>query len=543
MMSSLALGLGAGHLLGRDAVADENDGSEDIFESLQRFNGILALVKHNYVDELEAEKLIDGAIHGMLDDLDPHTNYLKPRAHERMQELNRGEYSGIGISFDILDGVLTVISPIEGSPSWDLGIRTGDQIVEIEGESAIGITQSEVFEKLRGTSGTKVKVGVRRAGEPEIIPFTITRANIAIKSVSHYFMLNPGTGYIRANRFSAHTADELEDALDTLEEEGMERLILDLRGNTGGFLNQAIRVADKFIAGDKLIVYTKGRTPDSNEEYYSSDRATHDRFSLLVMIDQASASASEIVSGAIQDWDRGLIVGNTSFGKGLVQRQFLLRSGGSLLLTVAKYYTPSGRLIQRPYEDRDRETYVMERHRDRELAETDSALAARPRFETAAGRPVYGGGGITPDERIEYDYSATATQRALLNRDERFFFEYANSFIDDTRPDLGTFEHFLSDWHLSDTFFGDFSEHVLSQDEELAQDSLNVEREFIDHWMRVEIAGKVWGPTKRYHVIMDHDPAVRDALRYFPKADLLARGDVAGYLELRDEPSMMESIR
>ncbi len=534
---ALAIGLVAGHMVWRDAQAGEQGRPEDLLQLLQRFNGILTLVKYNYVDELESEVLIDDAIEGMLSGLDPHTNYLKPEAHDRMQELNRGEYSGIGIAFDILDDILTVISPIEGSPSWDLGIKTGDQIVEIEGESAIGITQSEVFEKLRGPAGTKVRVGVRRAGEPGLLYFTITRANIAIKSVSYYFMMSPGTGYIRANRFSAHTADEMEEALDALETQGMERLLLDLRGNTGGFLNQAIQVADKFIDGDKLIVYTKGRTPDSNEEYYSSDSATHDRFALIVLIDQASASASEIVSGAVQDWDRGLIVGNTSFGKGLVQRQFPLRSGGSLLLTVAKYYTPSGRLIQRSYEGQDRMSYVAEAHEDRSLAETDSALALRPKYETAAGRPVYGGGGITPDIRITHDYSPTDTQRAMLNPEHRYFFEFANAYVDRSGNAFGSFEEFLSQWHISDALFQEFVGHITKVESELTPEAISDEREFVDHWLRAEIAGKVWGTNERYHVIIDHDPMVREALGLFPHAELLARGDVAGFLQLQDAVS------
>lgn len=522
--------------------------SSDMLEQLQRFNRILTLVKHNYVDSVETEALIDGAIEGLLKDLDPHTNYLKPDANERMQELNSGEYSGIGISFDIIDDVLTVISPLEGSPSYELGIRPGDRIVEIEGESAIGITQTEVMEKLRGRSGTQVTIGIQRAGREELLHFTITRSKIAIKSVPYHFMLSEDIGFVRASRFSATTADELEEALADLESQGMEKLILDLRGNTGGYLNQAIEVTDKFIGGGKLVVYTKGRIRGSSEEYFSSEGATHDRFPLIVMIDRGSASASEIVSGAIQDWDRGLVVGTTSFGKGLVQRQFPLRGGGSLLLTVAKYYTPSGRLIQRPYDHRDRLQYLQEAGTDGhasdeepevvEAEEAEMGDEERPTFMTAAGRPVYGGGGITPDVFIKADYSITEEEEALLNADNRTFFNFAGEVLleQGIRDQLGDFATFLATWHLDDAHFDRFKTYCAEREIPLTTEQLDAEREFIDHWVRVELAGHVWTPSERYRVIIGNDPAVQASMNHFPEAASLARGDIEEFLQLTSVP-------
>jgi carboxyl-terminal processing protease len=525
--------------------------STDLLEQLQRFNKILTLVKHNYVDTVSTESLIDGAIEGLLDDLDPHTNYLKPDVNKRMQELNSGEYSGIGISFEIIDGVLTVISPIEGSPSWDLGIRAGDRIVEIEGENAVGIDNAAVYEKLRGPEGSKVRVGIERVGREDLIHFTIERSKIAIKSVSHHFMLDDQTGYIRANRFSAHTAEELEDALNALSDEGMERLLLDLRGNTGGYLNQAISVADKFLSGGKLVVYTKGRIRGSSEEYFSTENATHPDFPLVVMINEGSASASEIVSGAIQDWDRGLVVGTTSFGKGLVQRQFPIRGGGALLLTVAKYYTPSGRLIQRPYDDRDRTQYLREagahldeRGEDESLeVEPDPDVEAelldeeRPTFHTAAGRPVFGGGGISPDVVIDPDYTLTDTQIALLSGAKKYFFNFANDFVGRQENEFSSYLEFADGWHLTDDLFDSFKSEVLSdvaaEDAEvLTAESIDAERDFIDHWMRVELAGNQWGPTARYRLIILDDEAVQSAMSEFPKAEMLSRGDIEAFLEL-----------
>ncbi len=520
--------------------------SSDLLEQIQRFNKILTLVKHNYVDTVDTEAMINDAIEGMLKDLDPHTNYLRPDANRRMQELNTGEYSGIGISFEIVDDVLTVISPIEGSPSWDLGIKPGDRIVEIEGESAIGITNPEVMERLRGPEGSVVEVGIERPGEDALIHVEIKRSKIAIKSVSHYFMLSADTGFIRANRFSAHTADELEEAINELADQGMERLVLDLRGNTGGYLNQAIAVADKFVSGGKLVVYTKGRIRGSSEEYFSTEGSTHPRYPLIVMIDQGSASASEIVSGAVQDWDRGLVVGTTSFGKGLVQRQFPIRGGGALLLTVAKYYTPSGRLIQRPYKGKDRHEYLTEAGTDAgaaELVEEGHEIDERPTYMTAAGRPVYGGGGIMPDVVVDPDYSLNDTQAALLNPQDRYFFNFANETIGNEHPDLGSFEDFLASWKTSDEMFGQFTSYVLGrapENEDLTADTITAERPFVDHWLRVEIASNVWGPNRRYQVIIDNDPGVREALTHFYEATLLANGEIEAFLDVVQEGSAQE---
>ena len=509
--------------------------NSDLLEQLQRFNKILTLIKHNYVDEVETEELIDGAIEGMLKDLDPHTNYLKPKAHDRMQELNSGEYSGIGISFEIVEGVLTVISPIEGSPSWDLGIKPGDRVIEIEGESAIGITQTEVYDRLRGPEGSKVDVTIERPGEEELRYVTITRSKIAIKSVSQQFMIEPGTGYIRANRFSAHTADELEEALNELADQGMERLVLDLRGNTGGYLTQAIEVTDKLISGGKLVVFTRGRVHGSSEEYFSTDGATHEPFPLIVMINEGSASASEIVSGAVQDWDRGLVVGTTSFGKGLVQRQFPLRGGGSLLLTVAKYYTPSGRLIQRPYDDRDRAQYVSEAGTDGDHADLEEDVEVdapdQPSHMTAAGRPVFGGGGISPDIVIDPDYSLTDDESALLNTETRLFFDFANEYIGRQHPDFGEFADYAASWHADQAMLEAFREFALNAEPELDPEIFDRNAEFIDDRLRMEFAGNLWGPSQRYQIAMLNDPAVREALTHFESAAMLARGEVEAYLE------------
>ena len=489
---------------------------------LHVFNDILRNIDKNYVEEVDPETLVDGAIQGMLEELDPHTTYVETRDFERMTERNTGEYEGIGISFQILDGWITVISAIEGGPSAHLGIRPGDQIATIEGESAKDLTSEQVVSKLKGPKGTKVNIAVRRPGIESLFDFTIVRDTIPLVSIPYAFMMDDNkTGYVRAIRFSATTGQELEEALNTLERQGMKQLVLDLRGNTGGYLNQAIEVADKFISGDELIVYTKGRIPGSSNEYPSTYGSTHPFFPLIVLVNHGSASASEIVSGAVQDHDRGLIIGQTTFGKGLVQRQFSLEDGSALLLTVARYYTPTGRLIQRSYADRDE---YLEHFRN---ADSDSVVAKNlddlPQFKTIhKKRTVYGGGGITPDHTITSEFDLTPTQSRL--EQFRTFFDFANEYAAKNfkaKPDQ---KEFFSNWTLDNASFADFKVMALADDTiELTAQELDQERDYISSGIKRELAGNLWGQEARYRVIIEMDDVLGKALKYFPEAAGMAR--------------------
>ncbi len=491
------------------------------------FTQVLSYITDNYVTEVDGDKLINGAINGMLQQLDPHTTYLDPERNKSMQERNRGTYYGIGISFAIVDGNLTVISPIEGSPSYRLGIRAGDIIAKIDGKSAKGINEQDVFDRLRGDRGTTVHVSILRPGEPNLLEFDIVRDEIPIFSVPYTFMLDNGTGYLRMTRFSATTSDELEKALDKLQGDGMKRLVFDLRGNAGGYLNEAIEVADKFLPANKKIVYTRGRLPDSNEDYYSTGRGRQSSYPLIVMVDHGSASASEIVSGAIQDWDRGLIVGETTFGKGLVQRQYPLKNNGALLLTVARYFTPSGRLIQRDYSDRDK--YLTEDVAQIEKeTESDSALAKRPEFHTGSGRVVYGGGGITPDVKIDKPYLYTKTQIELEQK--RAFFEFANAWEvkhPNKYPDFLTFDQ---NFRIDDSMYREFTDYVKSQKIKVSPDSLTAQSDAIRRSIKAEMARNLWGDNEWYHEVIEADPALTEALTYFPQAELMAKGEAIGAL-------------
>ncbi len=505
--------------------------SDGIYSDLLLFNKVLNLIQTYYVEETQPDSLIEGAIVGMLGQLDPHSNYIAPRRFERMEERNRGSYSGVGISFAITKGWLTVISPLEGGPSEKLGIRSGDVITHIEGESAYGIKENEVFEKLRGPKGTMVHVTIRRGNDPEPLEFDIVRDDIRIESVPYAFMVTPEVGYIRMARFSAQTSEELEEALQELEAEGMESLILDLRGNSGGYLNQAVEVTDKFLTAGKKIVYTKGRIFGSSEEYYASD-GPHPDFPIVVLINRGSASASEIVSGAIQDWDRGLVLGETSFGKGLVQRQYPLPNEGALLLTVARYYTPSGRLIQRPYEAGERDDYYQHAGDaglpgDESEDEADGGTegeaaadttAARPVYHTLLqGRPVYGGGGIQPDVEAEEQFLSSRLNSRLTF--DRKYFEFATAAVADGRVRWdGSFEDYIRQFRVADELIGGFQTFLEADSFAYEPDTLLAHEDEIRRGIRSEIAHHFWGEDARYQIVIADDPVIHQALELMPQA-------------------------
>jgi len=498
------------------------------YQQFQVFTQVLSLINDYYVEDVDADSLIDGAISGLLLRLDPHSTYLDPERFKKMQERNKGAYYGIGISFSIVEGNLTVISPIEGSPAYKLGLRSGDIIVKINGRSAKGIDEQEVFDKLRGERGTMVHVSVFREGEPDFLEFDIVRDEIPIFSVPYAFMLDDKTGYVRMIRFSATTSDELEKALQKLKGEGMRQLVLDLRSNSGGFLHEAIEVVDKFLPQGKKVVYTRGNLPDSNEDHYTTGRGQHRDYPMIVMIDHGSASASEIVSGAIQDWDRGLVVGQTSFGKGLVQRQYMLKNGAALLLTVARYYTPSGRLIQRDYEDREK--YLTEDVEDIEReSESDSALATRPQFHTSAGRLVYGGGGIMPDIRIDKPYRYPRLQRDLDRH--RAYFEFATRIIAREGLRYPNFKQFQRDFAAGDDKRAEFEGFLKEKKIQYDADSLRAQADHVSRSIKAEVARALFGDNEQYQIVIMDDPALQEAMTYFPKAEMMARGDMSGFTQ------------
>ncbi len=485
----------------------------NIYVQLQTLIDVIDYIKSNYVEDTDQSELIDGAIDGVLRQLDPHCYYLKAKELSNMAERLRGDFEGIGIMFDIRDGVLTVIAPIEGSPADRLGIKAGDKIVKIDGKSALGITTQEVYQRLRGPRGTKVNVSVRREGEEELLEFTIVRDKIPIYSIPSSFMFTSEIGYIRVARFSQKTDEELEKALRQLEAQGMKKLVLDLRWNGGGPLLQAVKVADKFINSGR-ICYTRGRTSGSTQEYYATQEGTHPPFPMIVLINHASASASEIVAGAIQDCDRGLVVGQTSFGKGLVQQQFKLRNGGAVFLTIAHWYTPSGRLIQRPYKNKSQADYIAQVFQDTSRSSGED----RPVFYTLKGRKIYGGGGITPDVVLKSP-SLGKLEKKLRNKNA--FFDFAAYYLG-TQPQVPeSFDQFHRDFQVTDSIILQFKEFLSSRGIDFDPADFQRELEPIKNGIKAEIAGELWGAEEKYQIYIEKDPEVLQAIELFDKAEQL----------------------
>lgn len=518
-----------------------------------KFDDVLNLMESKYVEHPDFDKLIDEAIVAMVKELDPHSEYMTAEEYKKMSEPLTGNFEGIGVQFNILKDTIAVVAPISGGPSEKLGIRSGDKIVEIEDTlvAGIGITNRDVINKLRGDKGTKVRVKIYRRGVSDLIEYTIVRDKIPIFSVDASYMLDKETGYVKVNRFAQSTMDEFHAAMDELEPQGMKHLVLDLRGNSGGYLNTAIQLSDEFLSDKNLIVYTEGVSSPKRESFATS-RGRFQKGKLVVLIDEGSASASEIVSGAVQDHDRGLIIGRRSFGKGLVQRPFKLRDGSTLKLTTARYYTPAGRCIQRPY-DEGNDAYRKEGQRRRdhgELFNKDSIhVDDHEVYLTDNKRKVYGGGGILPDIFIPLD----TTENSEFLRDllrNGLFYQYINEYVDANReqlkeqyPDFETFNNrFAIEGAFLDQFFAfaekelapakDTLQEVLEEGElevvedVLANEGVEIENDFetqktegmkvsgkiIKTRLKALLARTLWNTEEFYRVFNTEDDAVNKAI-------------------------------
>ncbi|HTM57952.1 MAG TPA: S41 family peptidase, partial [Candidatus Udaeobacter sp.] len=495
LLAGMALSLSLGFGLARGLHA-----TDDLRSQLDLFSQILYLVQNNYVEPPDNQKLIKGAIDGMLKSLDPHTVYLPPQRAERMDEEFHGEYSGIGIQFELRDNKIVVISPLEGTPAFRLGIRAGDRIVAVDGKPlAKGLTNDDVFKMLRGPTGSQVQVTIERENLPDPMVFNIERAKIPIESVPYAYMIRPGVGYVRVVRFAQTTGQELETALGKLHDQGMKELLIDLRSNGGGLLAEAVDMLDQLVPPGKLLVYTRGRIPSANADYKSDERP---RISgdvpVVVLIDHGSASAAEIVSGAIQDLDRGIVAGTNSFGKGLVQNQFRLNDGSKLLLTIAHYYTPSGRLIQRDYSKfTDQKDYVEDAFKDD--VPSDSVLATRPKFKTPSGRVVYGGGGIYPDVLIKDPPNLTRPEIDMINN--RVFFVWATHYISQHPDKKWTPQSLDRSFTLSEGDWSDLRRTMVKEKVSVTDSVWSAERSFMQRQVRAEFASATLGPLERYRIL------------------------------------------
>ena len=493
---------------------------QPIFEKKINVLGqIINYVNHLYFDIVDMEKIMDGAFHGLMEELDPHSTYIPAKEQENIDELFKGKFQGIGIEFDILDGYITVISPVPDSPSDVVGLMPGDKIISINGDDAYKITKNEVFKKLRGKKGTKVNLTIVRIGAGTPFDVTIIRDEIPIYSVSAATMIGDDVGYISLRRFSATTDKEMTNALNKLQTMGMRHLIFDLRGNGGGYLEQAAAIANKFITTPDTLVYTKGKIRESNQVFIAAPSKGRDEFSLIVLINRGSASASEIVSGAVQDLDRGLVVGETSFGKGLVQRQAKLSDDSAIRVTIARYYTPSGRLIQRPYKDGKDLAYYRELYDTNREAKIDSLRELRPKYKTKSGRTVYGGGGITPDIYVPYNKSFNGETEKVLRNPKRPIFNFVSEYASNHKNEFPSFTKFKDGWLLP---LKDFHEFLVFLDEDsiqVNQDSLKLDVQFLSNRIKGEIAGAVWGKDEAANIRLQMDNQIIEALKHFNEAD------------------------
>ena len=496
-----------------------SDLSDNEQKSIQKLQEVINLTHEYYVEDVDWETVSSKAIEGMLHALDPHSVYFTPEEAMNNDESFDGKYQGIGIQYDVIDGYINVISVIPGSPSEKVGLSAGDIIVEINGESAHGITNSEVPRKLKGPKDTIVEVGVNRAGFDELLNFKIVRDEIPIFTVNTSFMANDSTGYIWINRFASTTADELENALIILEKQGMKQLVMDLRGNGGGFLRQAVRVVGKFIADHKKVVYTRGRLAKFDEAHFTDEygKSIERNYPLIVLINHSTASASEIVAGALQDYDRALIVGTRSFGKGLVQNEFVLNDGSRLRLTISKYYTPSGRLIQKPYRDKTYDEYYADNEFYDETNQADS-IKADSVFHTSMGRKVYAGGGILPDTVITYESYSKSPRLTQKLFEKRIFYEVAAVFASQNKSLKDDFDYFASGYNLPAKWLNALKIKAKDNDVIFPEEDWQTDNQFIMNRLKAEIARNFWSQKEFWQIILQDDNQFKEALTLFPLA-------------------------
>jgi len=501
----------------------------DVYHDLEIFTKILEKVSQNYVNEVDTHKLMKKAIDGMLSELDPHSQYLDGLDYEDLMVSTRGEFGGLGMLISFRDNFPTVMSPIDGTPAERAGIRGGDQIVEIEGQNTAGWTVDKAVGQLRGEPGTKIKFRIRHPNDTDntSTEYVLVREVINVSSVPYHGMLKEGVGYIRVSNFAQKTAQEMETSLEELEGKGMRALVLDFRSNPGGLLQTATEVSELFLEKDKLLVYTKGRLANSNRKYYSANRSVHTGYPIIVMVNGASASASEIFAGAMQDWDAAFVVGQTSYGKGTVQTVFKLSDTEAVKLTTAKYYTPSGRSIHKDENDHPHEADEIASLTDggsdvdnvapdapdtksdanTELKEVKEAKE-KPVFYTSSNRVVYGGGGITPDlELSPREY--TELQRNLEK--DYLGFSFAMDYLkkhNDVKQDFTT----------SDAVLNDFYKFLEAKKFQYKKEDLTPENvDYIRTMVAREVVNAKFGRNAMYKVVVDQDPEVKEVLQMLEK--------------------------
>ena len=489
-------------------------------ETSQKLATTMYLIENFYVDSTDMAKLTEEAIIAMLKSLDPHSAYIAAKDVQKANEELVGNFEGIGVTFQILRDTILVVSAVPGGPSEKVGIMAGDRIVTIDGEDAFGkkVNNEFVTTHLRGKKGTKVKLGIRRGDDSELIDFEVVRDKIPLNSINTYFMVDKKIGYIKLDKFAQQSVEEFENALNDLKKQGLQSLILDLRGNSGGYLLTAFGLGNEFLGSGKPVVFTEGLK--SEKQYYFTDKNGSFRDGrLVVLVDEGSASASEIVSGAIQDWDRGVLIGRRTFGKGLVQRPFNLPDGAQIRLTTARYYTPTGRCIQRSY-DKGSEDYFKEMTKRLEHGEyyhADSIkFADSLRYYTLkSGRTVFGGGGIMPDIFMPADTSYSTKLLTDLIR-KTVFNSYCIDFVLQNREELNKkypdFEKFNKNFNVDKAMLDDFKKLASEKDVKWDDEQFDRSEMWIKLRIKAMIAQDLWNVDKFYRVVMAEDKMVEKAV-------------------------------
>ncbi|HNP20397.1 MAG TPA: S41 family peptidase [Fulvivirga sp.] len=523
----LTIGLAAGIFIGA-TFSDSPPVQNDLNKDIQKFKEVLTMVDRNYVDEVNTDDLVEDAISHMLNKLDPHSYYISAKDRVAADEELQGNFEGIGVEFNIFRDTIVVVTPLSGGPSEALGIMSGDKIITIDGKNVagVGFTNRDVQKHLKGPKGSKVAVAIKRKNNKKLIQFEIIRDKIPQYSVDTGYMIDDEIGYIKINRFAATTYEEFRAALVKLQEKGMDKLILDLQGNGGGYMNQAINIADEFLSGDKKIVYTLGKESRFNTQANGQRKGLFEEGALIVLVNEGSASASEIVTGALQDNDRALVVGRRTFGKGLVQAPMDLSDGSEMRLTISRYYTPSGRSIQKPYTDMDDYSKdILLRYNHGEFFSADSIkFNDSLKYKTLSGRTVYGGGGIMPDYFVPLDTTSNSPYLNKLfasNSVQEFVFNYVNNHKKELN-DMG-YDQFYKNFEVTDAMRKALAK--TGEENKIKTDfkDMNENKDLFNLHIRAQIARQIWNNDGFYPIFNQTNEVLKQAIKLFDEADKLDR--------------------
>ncbi|GCC50704.1 S41 family peptidase [Chryseotalea sanaruensis] len=523
----LCVGLAAGIFIG-SKLSSGNRLSSDVGKDVQKFREALTYIQKDYVDKVNTNELVDDAIEHMLTKLDPHSTYIAARDTSQANESLRGNFDGIGVEFNIFNDTITVVTPLSGGPSEALGIRSGDKIIKVDSilVAGIGVTNADVMRYLKGPRGTEVRVSISRRGVAELLEYTIIRDKIPTYSVDVAYMVDNEIGYIKVSRFAATTYKEFEESLKKLKSQGMKKLVLDLQGNPGGYMDMAISMLDDFLPSGNKIVFTKGKASRYDQDAFATNKGSFEEGDLIVLVNEGSASASEIVAGALQDNDRALLVGRRTFGKGLVQTTFDLDGGAEMRLTISRYYTPSGRSIQKPYDDgTEYDRDIVSRYTRGEFFHSDSIkFNDSLKYTTQNGRTVYGGGGIMPDYFVSLDTTLNShylNELYISNTINEYTFDYA----DKNREALEKmgWDKFYKTFVVSDQMLDELVAAGKRAKVKPDYQELRERKKVFQIHVKAQIARKIWGNAGFFPVFNETNEVFLQAIKMFDRLPELNR--------------------